>query len=73
MNKKHFHVSVNGIRSLMKSRGAERVSYEAPKILAKHLEAEGARIIDNALVATNMSGRTTLRGDDIEFSLSLKK
>ncbi|MEA1994413.1 MAG: histone [Euryarchaeota archaeon] len=58
------------VDKLIRKAGAERVSEDAAKELAKILEQEGVALAREALSLAEHAGRKTVKKDDIELATS---
>jgi histone H3/H4 len=61
-------ISVASMHRLCKKTGAERVSEEAAKELARVLEEIGLKIAKEALDYAEYAGRKTIKAEDIEIA-----
>ena len=61
-------ISVASMHRLCKKTGAERVSEEAAKELARVLEEIGLNIAKEALDYAEYAGRKTIKAEDIEIA-----
>jgi DNA-binding protein len=65
---KELEISVSPMHRLCKKAGADRVSEEAAKELAKVLEAIGVKIAKEALDYSIHARRKTIKVEDIEIA-----
>ena len=64
-----LEIAVAPMHRLCKKAGAERVSEEAAKELAKELEEIGVKIAKEALDYAIYAGRKTVKTEDIEIAV----
>lgn len=61
-------LTANPMRKIIKKAGAERISKEAAKLLAKELEEVGIKIAKEAIDYAMHAGRKTVKAEDIEIA-----